>query len=287
VDVGVAIDALEKLIDWCDRVSPANVPGEPTGKTNSDQPTEMNRNWPPSHIDAEAARELLVHGELLLAAAGWKATSAAREMIRQLRRMERDDKELVLRNSPEVLGVFARTAIKPLEDLEKATLDSYEPSRFIRCIGRILMDIPDPPGHRAPTSPSAPISVHEAICFLQQVAAWGKPGLRTGGELDSAVHVPDSDNDEKDKEVRHSTDFRSAYWYGQTFAFTANQAACVRIWWEHWERGTPDVGDATVLEITEIQNGRIDLVFRGHDAWGTMIMPGTTKGTHRLKEPGS
>jgi hypothetical protein len=83
----------------------------------------------------------------------------------------------------------------------------------------------------------------------------------------------------------HSIDFRSVNWFGRLFEFTPNQAACLRVLWEHWERRTPDVGQAAVLEVAESSSERLDLVFRNHDAWGVMIVPGGTKGAFRLQPP--
>ena len=85
--------------------------------------------------------------------------------------------------------------------------------------------------------------------------------------------------------ARHALDYRSVIWYGHQYTFTANQAACVRILWESWKDGTPEVGDATVLEGAEIDTRRLRDVFRGHPAWGSMIVKGKTKGTHRLSPP--
>ncbi|MBC7818184.1 MAG: hypothetical protein IAG10_14955 [Planctomycetaceae bacterium] len=63
------------------------------------------------------------------------------------------------------------------------------------------------------------------------------------------------------------------------------QAACVKVLWEARQNGTPTVGDATVLELVESDSERLSLVFRDHAAWGTMIVEGQTKGTHRLADP--
>lgn len=95
-----------------------------------------------------------------------------------------------------------------------------------------------------------------------------------------------------DQQARHSPDFRSVFWFGERYSFTGNQAKCVRILWEAWENETPDVSGAFILEELDIQDssGRLDQVFRNpggkgyHPAWGTMIVPGQTKGTYRLKE---
>ena len=56
---------------------------------------------------------------------------------------------------------------------------------------------------------------------------------------------------------------------------------------ENWREGTPDVGDETLLLAIdpEAPPARLSTLFRNHDAWGTMIVSGGTKGTHRLADP--
>ncbi len=89
------------------------------------------------------------------------------------------------------------------------------------------------------------------------------------------------------KGCRHSDCFRSVLWSGTEYAFTEQQATAVRVLWEHWERGTPDVSGQYLLEAAESNSGRVDLLFRDHPAWKTMIHPGRTKGTYRLTLPGN
>ncbi len=88
--------------------------------------------------------------------------------------------------------------------------------------------------------------------------------------------------------ARHSPDFRSVVWFGDEYSFTGNQAACVKVLWEAWKNGTPDVSDATLLEAAGIETKRLDHVFKQgrHPAWGVVIVAGATKGTHRLHAPG-
>ena len=84
--------------------------------------------------------------------------------------------------------------------------------------------------------------------------------------------------------VAHSSDFRSVRWYEAQYSFTADQSHVVRILWEHWRQGTPDVGDESLLSAVDPQSppNRMNVLFRKHPAWGTMIVAGQTKGTHRL-----
>ncbi|NOX55286.1 MAG: hypothetical protein GXP27_12785, partial [Planctomycetes bacterium] len=87
-------------------------------------------------------------------------------------------------------------------------------------------------------------------------------------------------------ERAHGVDYRSVLWDGDTFTFTPLQAACVKILWEHREQGTPEVGEQTILTEADSDSNRLLNVFeRGkHPAWGTLIVPGTRKGTFRLAD---
>jgi len=105
--------------------------------------------------------------------------------------------------------------------------------------------------------------------------------LRASDALWKTWRLPEA----ADSPATHGPDFRSVNWYGRPYAFTATQAACVGMLWEAWRQGTPDVGDATLLESAGSHADRLPMVFRDHDAWGTMIVNGSTKGTHRLAEP--
>ena len=85
--------------------------------------------------------------------------------------------------------------------------------------------------------------------------------------------------------ARHSPDFRSVHWFGVSYSFTALQGAMVRILWEAWEDGTPDVGQERLLEEAGSEANRIRDLFRGHPAWGALIGPGESRGAFRLLEP--
>jgi hypothetical protein len=87
--------------------------------------------------------------------------------------------------------------------------------------------------------------------------------------------------------ARHSRDFRSVHWFGADHFFTPTQAACVKVLWEAWENGTPDLGQDSILEHPEVEaeSERLVDVFKGHPAWGTMIAKGQTAGAYRLAEP--
>jgi hypothetical protein len=89
------------------------------------------------------------------------------------------------------------------------------------------------------------------------------------------------------QDARHSRDFRSVHWFGTNYTFTAKQAACVKILWQEWENGTPEISNDALLAEAEVETKRLDHLFDygKHPAWGSMIQPGTTKGTSRLSPP--
>src|SRR5262249_34563809 len=76
----------------------------------------------------------------------------------------------------------------------------------------------------------------------------------------------------------HSVDFRSVTWNECSYSFTATQAACVKVLWVNFQKKTPDVHAATILEEAESSSTRLRDVFkRGtHPAWKKMIVPGST-----------
>lgn len=87
-------------------------------------------------------------------------------------------------------------------------------------------------------------------------------------------------------EEQHSDDFRSLRWDGELYTFTANQAPVIRLLYDHYQRGVPDVGDETLLAAVDPESppARLATLFRGHVAWTRIVVPGKTKGTHRLLE---
>lgn len=86
----------------------------------------------------------------------------------------------------------------------------------------------------------------------------------------------------------YNVDFRCVNWYGQVFTFTAMQGACFEVLAEVYRAGVAELGEQTILEQVESSQSRLAGVFVDgkHPAWGTMIKPGSTKGTFRLAKPG-
>lgn len=105
------------------------------------------------------------------------------------------------------------------------------------------------------------------------------------GKVD-AIEEPEEASEAKPKECAHSPDFRSVRWDCVSYSFTANQAVVVRILWEAFGNGTPSVSVESLLLAIDNEAPPRDLsnVFRGSEAWGTIIADGPTKGTKMLKK---
>lgn len=91
---------------------------------------------------------------------------------------------------------------------------------------------------------------------------------------------------EQKQPTRHSPDFRSVHWFGIHYPFTATQAAIVKLLWNAWENGTPDIGHETLLKESGSESKRLVDVFKGHKTYKQLIGQGKTKGSYRLVEPG-
>lgn len=88
-------------------------------------------------------------------------------------------------------------------------------------------------------------------------------------------------------EVTHSPDFRSVRWFGETYSFTERQAPMVKVLFNAWKLGVPDVGKETLLRAIDhaFPPSRLDNQFRGNSAWKSLIVPGATRGTYCFREP--
>lgn len=110
-----------------------------------------------------------------------------------------------------------------------------------------------------------------------------KPPLSTAtGDMLPARNMPS-----------HSPDFTSVRWPDPNepegfkhYTFTPKQRAIVSILWEAKENGTHFVGTVALLEAAAIESCKLFDVFRGHDAWKRLIVPGPycggPAGTYRL-----
>ena len=149
--------------------------------------------------------------------------------------------------------------------------------------GIITMPVAGPPGTR-------PEYIRASAPFWQTTNAQpaATPTANApGGDDRPEVKAPPPADGRPLPPARHSKDFRSVHWYGDGYSFTPTQAHCIKVLWEAWENGTPDVGQETILEHPEVEaeSRRLADVFKGHPAWGKMIVKGGTAGAYRLANP--
>ena len=143
-----------------------------------------------------------------------------------------------------------------------------------------------------PTTLQQVLDVLRAYCSEQipgETAVYLDVTFRSGLHLTHPISLPlpvaVAPEKPKRNPARHSQDFRSVCWFGAEFTFTALQAAVLRVLWEAWEDGTPEVGRETILQAAGSESERLRDVFRDHPAWGTLIVTGSQRGTYLLAEP--
>lgn len=83
--------------------------------------------------------------------------------------------------------------------------------------------------------------------------------------------------------LRASPDFTSVARHDRVFTFTKRQAKIVRILWQAWQHGTPEVGQDYLLADEE-RSKRVADIFTEHEAWKTLIVPGKRDATFRLAD---
>src|SRR5262249_27468816 len=72
----------------------------------------------------------------------------------------------------------------------------------------------------------------------------------------------------------HNSDFTMVTWFGTDYTFALGvQSSAVRALWEEWERSGLGLHQETIRTVidTERDNFRMDMAFRNHPAFGTMI----------------
>ena len=102
-------------------------------------------------------------------------------------------------------------------------------------------------------------------------------------EEDAQVHPPpDSETSPEPQEFVPSPDYRRVDWRGKRFRFSPMQSHVVRLLHEEFKRGGGELGDVWLLERSGSTGKYLRDIFRRHCAWGTLIIAGESKGTHKL-----
>ncbi len=92
----------------------------------------------------------------------------------------------------------------------------------------------------------------------------------------------DIKSEKAEKSFSCSPDYRSVISNGKSYTFTSRQAQAVETL--HKE-GNPELGQEYILEKLGDTSKRLRDTFKGHPAWGKLIIPGSRKGTFKLNIP--
>lgn len=86
------------------------------------------------------------------------------------------------------------------------------------------------------------------------------------------------------KACRHSSDFGSIVWQGKAYSLTPAQGAVMRVLWENWENGTPDIRQETALVQAGLDSKKLTDVFDA-PLIGEVVVPSPSgvRGLFRLK----
>ncbi len=84
------------------------------------------------------------------------------------------------------------------------------------------------------------------------------------------------------REFRTSDDYRTICFNGKSHQLTRNQSVIVRLLHAAHRRGTPAVGQETLLKAIEAETSRVRDSFKKSPLWGTLVVPGERRGTYRL-----
>lgn len=143
------------------------------------------------------------------------------------------------------------------------------------------------PGGVANSWPEFVTRVYYPECMDDDRADFIEAALRYVGADLQGQKPPEKGKDETQKRT-HSIDFSSVVWNGKPYSFTPSQATAVGLLWAEYEKGTWILREKTIGEKVNdgIENYRLRQTFENgkHPAWGTFIIPGSTKGTFRLAD---
>ena len=121
--------------------------------------------------------------------------------------------------------------------------------------------------------------------------AWGAlivPGEPHGGPVDSYCLAPASSELAAPPPVlplvnmvdqpAHAPDFSSVQWAGRVYHLTPKQRRAVALLWNAWEEGKRFVSEVRLLNGADSDQPKLSHLFKGSDAWGTLVVPGDLHG---------
>lgn len=197
----------------------------------------------------------------------------------------------------EVFELYFDSGERASEDRSKRLYDEF--TRLCGLVGRLIpMNVQDAlrqyvPAYEKPAARTlflAWLTILEQPCFNADdqgclSAFVAEPFKGAKALLTTMLANPAGNFVLPDGQLKCGINFRCVNWAGQIYEFTEQQAKCFQVLWEAWQNRTPVVADEDVLKLVGSYSVRLSLVFRAHPAWGTLIIEGQTKGTHRIVCP--
>jgi len=100
---------------------------------------------------------------------------------------------------------------------------------------------------------------------------------------EAAVDQSGGDGSPTTSMMAHNDDFTSVNINGDHYTFTVPQSKVIRLLYEAWKDGFPDVESVRLLQVSGSDSNRLKNVFSRHEAWGKLVIktPGS-KSKHRL-----
>lgn len=69
----------------------------------------------------------------------------------------------------------------------------------------------------------------------------------------------------------HTSDYQLVRWKEYSWNFSPKQRVVIRLLWEAWEKGAPEVPQRTLLDAAESECDSLAELFKKHPAWGVLV----------------
>ena len=86
-----------------------------------------------------------------------------------------------------------------------------------------------------------------------------------------------------DEDFSYSDGFSQIRWRGTEYSLTPLQARAVSLLLDAYEDGLPEIHQNRILERIGSRSKRLEHLFKKSPLWGTLIVPGSRKGSFQLK----
>jgi hypothetical protein len=175
--------------------------------------------------------------------------------------------------------------------LREGFLQEIQPAMTVECDAcfeghaEVVEFVEEPPGSGLRAYIVCPESGRVKV-DPQRMRRWeivaNEPEASTTGKSDAVRRPIRGSPQRTHPRFLHSPDFRSVNLDGHEHSLTGRQAQVVEFLYEMHQNKTPEVSQSLLLEHIESKYTELRYVFKDNPAWGTLVVPGRTKGTVRL-----